>query len=988
MGNKSSDDFEMEPSSRAYKDDEEEEEALRPSLEAAYASASASSDEEDVDEFDPLNYDAGTLKRKKRRKPRSNLLDDVRPQKRQQSWARRRLVPSKFCCSMIALFFVTVALLLSAGGIWAIKHPPMDGGSPAWYPSPKGGTEPAWAEAYRKAAEMVRKMNVIEKVNITTGTGWMMGMCVGNTGPAVEVGFPSLCLQDGPLGIRWADNITAFPAGVTVGATWDKKLMYERGVAHGLEARMKGINVILGPAMGPLGRTPMGGRNWEGFGADPVLQGIAAAETIKGIQSQGVIATAKHFVANEQEHYRQSWEWGLPNAISSNLNDRTLHEIYAWPFAESIRAGVGSVMCSYNQVNNSYACQNSKLMNGILKDEMGFQGFIQSDWLAQRSGVASALAGLDMSMPGDGLRWQDGESLWGHHLTRAVYNGSVPVERLNDMVVRTVAAWYQMGQDNKERFPDEGPNFSSWTNDQVGLLHPGSDDKNAIGIVNKFVNVQGEDNAHGKLARKIAAEGIVLLKNENNILPLRRQGGLQNVPQDRRRPLFHVSVIGEDASESPDGMNACADRGCNRGTLASGWGSGAVDFPYLVTPLDAISEYYNDGVAISSFNGTAMNNELDHIARDSDLCLVFTNADGGEGYIASGDIKGDRNDLLLQNNGDDLINSVARVCGNGTAPVVVVLHAIGPVLVESFADNPNVKGIILANLPGQESGNALVDILFGEVNPSGHLPYTIGKSLEDYGPSALILSNADTLVPQQNFSEGSLIDYRHFDFYEIAPRYEFGFGLSYTTWTLSNPSLKILRPEELKKPLPAPRPQALSPPKIGVHLDDVRTTLFPQGFRKLRKYIYPYLKDTQGLDKKTLPPYPPNYALTSTPSQAGGGPGGNPDLFTPLLEVRVTLTNTGNRAGKRAVQLYVSLPAGYTDPETGEVFRNTPVRVLRQWEKAEVGAHGATEEVVLVLTRKDLSLWSVVRQNWVVPQGEIKVDVGFSSRDLPISLAV
>jgi beta-glucosidase len=127
--------------------------------------------------------------------------------------------------------------------------------------------------------------------------------------------------------------------------------MYQRGKAHGEEARLKGVNVLLGPAMGPLGRMPAGGRNWEGFGSDPVLQGIAAAQTIKGIQDAGVIATAKHYLLNEQEHFRQAWEWALPNAISSNVDDRTLHEIYAWPFAESVKAGVGSVMCSYNQVS-------------------------------------------------------------------------------------------------------------------------------------------------------------------------------------------------------------------------------------------------------------------------------------------------------------------------------------------------------------------------------------------------------------------------------------------------------------------------------------------------------------------------------------------------------------------------------------------------------------------------------------------------------------
>lgn len=223
-----------------------------------------------------------------------------------------------------------------------------------------------------------------------------MDMCVGNTGAVDRLGFPSLCLQDGPLGIRMVRNATAFPAGITVGATWNKGLMYDRGRAHGFEARLKGIHILLGPSMGPFGRLPAGGRNWEGFGPDPVLQGVAASQTIRGIQDSGVIATAKHYVGNEQEHYRQPWEWGTRSAISSNIDDRTLHEIYAWPFAESVRAGVASVMCSYNQVNNSYACQNSRLLNGILKDELGFQGFVQSDWLAQRSGVASALAGLGM----------------------------------------------------------------------------------------------------------------------------------------------------------------------------------------------------------------------------------------------------------------------------------------------------------------------------------------------------------------------------------------------------------------------------------------------------------------------------------------------------------------------------------------------------------------------------------------------------------------
>ena len=348
----------------------------------------------------------------------------------------RRQFAKRSKCLLITLA-VAIAFwsIVAGGGFWLYKKSPPYGQSPPWYPTPPGGTVSQWSESYKKAADLVNKMTLPEKVNITTGTGWQMGLAVGNTGPAINVGFPGLAFQDGPLGLRFADNATAFPAGVTVGATWNKELMYKRGKAHGMEARLKGVNVLLGPCVGPLGRMPAGGRNWEGFGTDPYLQGIAASETIKGIQEEGVIATIKHFIGNEQEHFRRTLEWGLPHAVSSNIDDRTLHEMYGWPFQDSVKAGVGSVMCSYQMVNNSYSCGNSKLLNGILKDELGFQGFVQSDWLAQQSGVASALSGLDVTMPGDGLMRAAGNSLWGLELTRAVLNGSLPIERLNDMVM-------------------------------------------------------------------------------------------------------------------------------------------------------------------------------------------------------------------------------------------------------------------------------------------------------------------------------------------------------------------------------------------------------------------------------------------------------------------------------------------------------------------------------------------------------------------------
>jgi beta-glucosidase len=936
---------------------------------------------EDLEEDDPLAFDS-KLKRKRSAgdlKVRKASYRDTEaatpfPLTRKQ----RRCAPGRWCCWLLT-FVAAVVLLLASGGIYAWKvSVPKDGLSPAWYPTPKGGTDPAWKESYTKAAELVKQMTLPEKINVTTGTGWSMEMCVGNNGAVPRLEFPSLCLQDGPLGIRFADNITAFPAGITVGATWNKELMYLRGKAHGREARLKGVNVLLGPAMGPLGRMPAGGRTWEGFGSDPVLQGIAAAQTIKGIQDEGVMATAKHYIANEQEHFRQAWEWGIPNAISSNIDDRTIHEIYAWPFADSVRAGVVSIMCSYNQVNSSYACQNSKLLNGILKDELGFQGFVQSDWLAQRGGVASALAGLDMTMPGDGLRWAKGNSLWGAELTKAVLNGSVPIDRVDDMVTRVVASWYQVGQD---KWPaNKGPNFSSWTNDRIGKLHEGSPSDTAMGVVNQYVNAQGEGKEfHGHLVRRVAAEGTVLLKNDGNLLPLDRKGW-KKASNSKRQTKYRVGVFGEDARLPHAGINHCSDQSCNEGTLASGWGSGAVNFSYLVEPMSAIRDAFNnESVYVTDW----LENKLPSqnvILQDQDLCIVFANADAGEGYESYQGIRGDRNDLYLQKGSDKLIQDVAKGCGEGMGDVVVVIHSVGPVILENFINMMNVKAVVLANLPGTESGNAIVDVLFGDVNPSGRLPYTIAKKEDDYGPGSKVKylpSPSDGLAPQQNFSEGLYIDYRYLDKQDITPRFEFGFGLSYTQFELSS---LVIDAKVKKTPLPATRPSGLTPPSYSTELPDPSSALFPEDFHKVERYIYPWLESTKGIKKpKTMT------TQTQSPlSDAGGGPGGNPDLYTVVLTVSASVANTGPLDGSTVVQLYISLPKDYKDHETGESV-DFPVKVLRGFEKVHLESNAKAQRVTFEVTRRDLSYWDVKRQNWVLPvSGDIGVSVGFSSRNLPL----
>jgi beta-glucosidase-like glycosyl hydrolase len=945
------------------------------------------SDLSDIDEFDPLKSG-----RRRYTDDASQPIRSVFDSEKNASFTRqplawldgqrkrgglsRWLIPSRFCCVLIVLFVATLVLLLSAGGIWVYKSKPTDGESEPWYPTPRGGTLKSWDEAYRRAAQLVNQMTLVEKVNITTGVGWKMGLCVGNTGPVDRLGFPSLCLQDGPLGIRFADNATAWPAGITVGATWNKELMYERGKGHGFEAKRKGVNVILGPSMGALGRCPAGGRNWEGFGTDPVLQGVAAAQTIKGIQDAGVIATAKHFIGNEQEHFRQSWEWGTPNAISANIDDRTLHEIYAWPFAEAVKAGVGSVMCSYNQVNNSYACQNSKLMNGILKDELGFQGFLQSDWLGQRSGVAAALAGLDMSMPGDGLKWADGQSLWGTELTKAVLNESVPIDRLNDMVTRVVAAWYQLGQDDKKEWPSVedggGPNFSSWTDDQVGNLHPGSPDSKDTGIVNKFIPVRKTDEGgdHDALARQIAAEGIVLVKNEDRLLPLSRNGS--SISESRSGKL-KIGIFGEDAFPNPRGINSCPDRKCNEGTLTMGWGSGAVELPYLVSPAEALqANFDSQSVEVTEWKQNDVSH-VDSTAAKQDVCFVFISSDAGEGYIAWNGVNGDRNDLYAQNGGDKLVKEVAAACKN----TIVVVHTVGPMILEEWIDLPSIKSVLIAHLPGQESGNALADIVFGDVNPSGRLPYTIAKKEEDYGPDSGIIYYPNGVVPQQDFTEGLYVDYRYFDKHNIAPRYEFGYGLSYTNFKLNS---LIVNSRGVSGPL-SPRPVQLQQPYLDNKLDSAKSALWPAGMRRLKKYIYPYISSESDV-KKGRYPYPAGYDTPREPSPAGGGEGGNPDLYSTAVILRAQLTNVDEIRGSCVVQAYISYPPDLKDADGEPV--DMPVRVLRAFEKFEVDDPKRIS-VQLEVTRKDLSYWDVKQQTWVLPKGEFMAHLGFSSRDLPLN---
>ncbi|KAK9326806.1 glycosyl hydrolase family 3 N terminal domain-containing protein [Lipomyces starkeyi] len=691
--------------------------------------------------------------------------------------------------------------------------------SPPVYPSPPTAGI-GWETAFAQADAFVANLTLEEKVTLLTGVA--QGPCIGNIAPIPRVDFYGLCLQDGPASIRQATYASVFPAGLTAAASWDKGLIYSRGLYLGAEFKAKGAHVALGPVAGPLGRSGYGGRGWEGFSPDPYLTGIAMEQTISAMQRSGVQATAKHFIGNEQETQRNptiSQNNDTIEAVSSNIDDRTMHELYMWPFANAVRAGVASVMCSYNRLNSSYSCQNSKALNGLLKEELGFQGYVMSDWGAVHAGVASVKAGLDMNMPGPIGFLVTEPSFWGSNLTASVNNGSLSEMRIDDMARRIMSPYFHLRQDM-----DYPP------------IDMESGNLNILGVQPYFDTFKfGRANVdvrqtHAQLIRELAAAGTVLLKNTNNALPLR-------APKT-------IGVFGNDAGNPTNGLYTLSSGGdYEYGTLAIGGGSGTGRLSYVLTPLDALKiRAARDGSLVQFLlNNTLISDPA--IAFQSiapsppEVCLVLLKTWAAEGA--------DRTTLLADWNSTAVVESVASYCNN----TVVITHTGGPNTMP-WAKHPNVTAIVAAHFPGQESGNSLVDILYGDVNPSGKLPYTIAHEERDYAfaditNSTELQETEDPNAWQSDFKEGLLIDYRHFDYYNRSVLYEFGFGLSYTTFSMSN--LIICN-------------------------------------------VYN------------------NRNITARPPRTAIAPGGNPTLYDVLYRATAVVTNTGSLAGATVPQLYLSLP--------------------------------------------------------------------------------
>ncbi|KAK4542052.1 hypothetical protein LTR36_007083 [Oleoguttula mirabilis] len=792
-------------------------------------------------------------------------------------------------------------LLLPLLGLLALRNRhvhALNWTSPVVYPSPQGYGAGNWSTAYLKAQAMVTNMTFEEMNNITMGVVDGSTGCVGVSGSAPRLGFPGLCLHDAGNGVRNTDGVNGYASGLHIGASWNTTLAYERAQFMGAEFKRKGVNVALGPVVGPIGRIAEGGRNWEAFGADPYLDGILGAQSVIGLQ-ESVIASVKHFVAYEQETNRNpiASDGNTILSSSANLDDRTMHELYLWPFQDLVYAGAGCVMCSYNRINATYACENSKTINGLLKGELNFQGFVVSDWVGQHSGIPSADAGLDMAMPTT-TYWNE------RQLEQAVNSGALNKTRLVDMATRIVATWYQLGQ-------DESLALGAGLPPNLLLPHNYTDAKDAA--------------AKPSLLQQ-AIEGHVLVKNTNGALPLNKPKvlsiyGYDAVAQTTYVPdgqLFPQSweVIGlglaqfdgiASNSPVPDAPEV------QNGTLVVGGGSGSNTPAYISSPYDAIqARAYDDDTAIF-FDFTSTDPS---VIASSDACLVFVNEYSSEVWDRPG---------LADPASDTLVSNVASTCNN----TIVVIHNAGIRLVDAWIENPNVTAVLYAHLPGQDAGRAVAQILYGDVTPSGRLPYTVAKQASDYGNLlGPCLNEPASLSPQCDFTEGTNVDYRSFLARNVTPRFEFGYGLTYSTFEYS---------------------------ALGI---TVNATATPN-------------------DTVVAPVYV-NGTTNENSNNTGIGVGGLQSLFESVGTVQASIANTGDVAAAEVAQLYLQIPA------TSSNSSNPTTRVLRGFQKVMVSPN-ATAQVDFNLRMKDVSTWDVVRQAWVVPSGEFQVFVGKSVLDTPLT---
>ena len=654
---------------------------------------------------------------------------------------------------------------------------------------------------------LVSQLTLEEKAGLCSGADFW------HTKAVERLGIPASMVSDGPHGLRKQDEevdhlgindsikAVCFPAASATAASFDREMLCRMGEAIGDSCQHEKLSVVLGPAVN-IKRSPLCGRNFEYFSEDPYLAGQMASALIHGIQSRNVGTSIKHFAVNSQEHRRMS--------SSADVDERTLREIYFPAFETAVKQEQPwTVMCSYNRINGVFASENPWLLTEVLRGEWGFEGYVMSDWGAVSDRVAGVKAGLDLEMPASG-GFND------RKIVEAVRSGKLDEAVVDQAVERILNIVYRFVEHAKPETP--------WDKDAQHLL-----------------------------AAEVAADCMVLLKNEEGILPLSREDEIAFIGEFAEKPRFqgggssHINCFKTtSALEAAEGLKIRYARG------------------YSVADDCATDEMIREAV---------------EAARSARVAVVFAGLPDvyeSEGY--------DRTHMRMPDCQNRLIEAVAAANPN----TVVVLYNGSPVEMPWIG---SVKAVLEAYLGGQAVGLATVRILFGEVNPSGKLPESFPKKLSD-NPSYLFYGGEGDTA---EYREGIFVGYRYYDRKETELLFPFGHGLSYTSFDFSD-----------------------------LRLSRERIT-----------------------DQESL---------TAT----------------------VRVTNTGKRAGKTVVQLYVG------DCESS-VFR--PVRELKGFEKIFLEP-GESKDVSFTLDKRSFAYWNTKIHDWHVESGEFRIEIGHSSRDIACCAAV
>ncbi len=590
----------------------------------------------------------------------------------------------------------------------------------------------------QRVADLLKRMTLEEKATMLSGSAWM------DSAPIERLGIPAIKMADGPMGLRsWAGSsaitnsstntvkveTTSFPSGVAMAATWDTALVQREGRAIAQEVKAMGRDMILGPTVN-INRVPLWGRNFEGYGEDPFLSGQLGVAYIRGVQGEGVIPSVKHFAANNEEFER--------HRLDEKIDERTLHEIYLPAFKAAVQqADVWTVMSAYEKVNGEYCAENPYLLTDILKKEFGFKGFVVSDWGSTYSTAPTVNAGMDLEMPGG----PPAKAMLSS--PRTIMSGNSGTWLEADKVLADVKA----GKITEATIDDNVSRIL-----RVILLS---------GLMDHPHTQTGEVDTpeQQKIAREGETEGIVLLKNQSNLLPI-----------DPAK-IHSIAVIGPNALVARTG----------------GGGSSLVRPKYAVSPQQGIQKRAGSKIQVTSSLGVGMEGEdathdtpearandlkaATDAAAKADVAILVVgryNKLESEGF----DVK----TMDLPAGQDELIAAVERA----NPRTVVVLNTGDPVTMVKWLDT--TPALLDMWYGGQEGGNALASILFGDANPSGKLPVSLPKRFED--------SPAAKNYPGQNlhtdYSEGIYVGYRYYDTENVEPQFPFGFGLSYTTFEYSD----------------------------------------------------------------------------------------------------------------------------------------------------------------------------------------------------------